>query len=109
LSAVPRLRPVTLREAKEAITRWHRHHHPRRGLRWAVGAELDDLLVGVAVVGNPSAPAFQRDPRILEVTRVAIDPATAPPPEHRQPPLRRLLASGQGPRLHPPGHLHPPR
>jgi len=79
LSAVPRLRPVTLREAKAAITRWHRHHHPRRGLRWAVGAELDDRLVGVAVVGNPSAPTFQRDPRILEVTRVAIDPAAAPP------------------------------
>lgn len=78
MTTQPQLRPVTLSEAKAAIIAWHRHHKPRRSWRWGVGVEVDGALAGVAVVGNPTAPEYQTDQRILEVTRVAVDPTTDP-------------------------------
>jgi hypothetical protein len=45
--------PVTLREANAYIARYHRHHGPTRGMKFAIGCVASSIgeLVGVVVVG----------------------------------------------------------
>jgi hypothetical protein len=71
---VSRLRtvPVTFAEACRFVEDWHRHHRPPRGHKFSIGAALDQVLVGVAVVGRPVARMLD-DGLTLEVTRVATD------------------------------------
>jgi len=64
--------PVTLREASAFVARVHRHHKPPRGGRFAIGAALAGVLVGVAIVGRPVSRRLQ-DTWTAEVTRVATD------------------------------------
>lgn len=64
--------PITLREANEFVKRHHRHSCPVTGCRFAVGAQVDGKLVGVAVAGRPVARRLD-DGRTLEVLRVATD------------------------------------
>lgn len=68
--------PITLREARAFIAQHHRHHRPPRGCRFVVGAARSGEIVGVAVVGRPSARRLQ-DGWTAEVTRVCcveLDP-----------------------------------
>ena len=68
-----RLVPVTLAEAKEFISMWHRHNQPPVGHKFSIGvANDDDQLVGVATVGRPVARHYD-DGLTLEVTRTATD------------------------------------
>lgn len=63
--------PLTRDGANELIRRWHRHHKPVKGHRFAIGAVLEvgsEDLVGCAVVGRPSAPTLD-DGYTFEVTR----------------------------------------
>jgi hypothetical protein len=81
----PRLRvaPCSLREAQAFVARLHRHHkdQPLPGHKMSLGVEactrLADgeawALVGVAMIGNPSAPALQKDRRLVEIRRVCTD------------------------------------
>ena len=64
--------PMTLAEAREYIRRVHRHHGPPQGYKFAVGVQLDGVLVGVATAGRPVGRGLQ-DGRTIEVTRVAVD------------------------------------
>ncbi len=65
--------PCRLRQAREFVHRWHRHHDPPQGGIFAVGvADEDDQLRGVAIVGRPVARTTQ-DGFTVEVTRVATD------------------------------------
>ena len=66
---------VTREQAGEFIARLHRHHDPDQGDRFCLGAwdTERDALCGVAVVGNPRAPALAKMPWLLEVTRVCTD------------------------------------
>jgi len=64
--------PVTITDAKAFIEQHHRHHRaPVSGL-FAVGCARGNLVVGVAIVGRPSARMLQ-DGWTCEVIRVATD------------------------------------
>jgi hypothetical protein len=66
-------RPLTLKQANEFITRFHRHHKPVQGHRFSIAAvsPTGDLL-GVCVVGRPVARAVNPD-EVAEVTRLATN------------------------------------
>lgn len=66
------LRPLTLREANAAVARWHSHHKPVRGCRFCIGAFVDGVLVGAAIVGRPVAQVLD-DGLSFEVTRLCTD------------------------------------
>lgn len=63
--------PVTMREANAFVASHHRHNKPVRGARWAVGASDGGGMVGVALVGRPTARALQ-DGTTAEVTRCCV-------------------------------------
>lgn len=64
--------PITLREAHAFVARLHRHHRPSRGGCFAIGAAVDGVVIGVAVVGRPVARHSQ-DGYTAEVTRLCTD------------------------------------
>lgn len=66
--------PLDLDEANELVSRWHRHHKPVVGYKFAIGAMQTDstAIYGVAIVGRPVA-RMNDDGWTLEVTRVATD------------------------------------
>jgi hypothetical protein len=64
-------RPVDQREANAFVLNFHRHNKPVVGARFSIGAEHDGELVGVAIVGRPTARKMQ-DGRTAEVTRCCV-------------------------------------
>ena len=66
------LRPFTRDEANAVITRWHSHHKPVKGHRFAIGAVCDGAIVGVVIVGNPKARLLN-DGVTFEVTRLCTN------------------------------------
>ena len=50
-----RMLPLTLAQANKLVLRWHRHHKPVIGYRFALGVALADELIGAAIVGRPVA------------------------------------------------------
>lgn len=64
--------PLTFAEACGYVDMWHRHHAHPVGHKFSVGVAAGQLLVGVAIVGRPTARAFD-DGRTLEVVRTATD------------------------------------
>lgn len=67
-----KLRPITLKTAKEFVGNEHRHHAPPVGHKFSIGVEKDGALVGVVVVGRPVARGSD-DGWTAEVTRLATD------------------------------------
>jgi hypothetical protein len=69
-----RVVPVTLEQAREFVSRLHRHHPAPVGHRFSVGAwDVEACrLVGVAVVGRPVARMLDQR-RMVEVTRLCTD------------------------------------
>lgn len=68
-----RIVPLTLDQANDLVERWHRHHVPVRGYRFAIGVETKHgALVGAAIVGRPVG---FRNPqyRWCEVTRLVTN------------------------------------
>ena len=65
--------PLTLKQANDGITRWHRHHKAVVGHRFSLGV-IDEIgqLRGVLCAGRPVARAFDQN-LILEVNRLATD------------------------------------
>lgn len=66
--------PCTIKAAAVFIRAHHRHHRPPTGGLFAVGVEDAGVLVAVAVVGRPVAPA-NADGLTAEVTRLATNGA----------------------------------
>lgn len=65
--------PITLDEANAFVFRLHRHKPEKLpGHSFSVGVAKDGALCGVAIVGNPSAPALQ-DGVLAEIRRVCTD------------------------------------
>lgn len=64
--------PVRLRDARAYVDAHHRHHRAPVGALFAIGAAVDGVLVGVAIVGRPVARMWD-DGQTAEVTRVATD------------------------------------
>ncbi len=61
--------PITLKEANEFVTNFHRHNKKVQGARFCLGASYEDQLVGVAIVGRPVARKMDEG-FTAEVTRV---------------------------------------
>lgn len=64
--------PLELAEANEFVRQIHRHHGPVVGHKFSIGAVLGEKIVGVAIVGRPTARR-RDDGLTLEVTRLATD------------------------------------
>lgn len=64
--------PVSFADACAFVAAWHRHHEPPVGHKFSLGVAVDQVLVGVAIVGRPVARNFD-DGRTLEVTRCTTD------------------------------------
>jgi len=65
--------PCTLAEANEFVLKFHRHHGPVVGYRFAIAvADETETIRGVAIVGRPVA-RFMDDGWTLEVNRLATD------------------------------------
>jgi hypothetical protein len=64
--------PMTLGEANAFVKKVHRHHGPVVGHKFSLGAVLGEEIVGVAIVGRPTARR-RDDGLTLEVTRLATD------------------------------------
>jgi hypothetical protein len=64
--------PIELGEANEFVRQVHRHHGPVVGHKFSLGAVKDEKIVGVAIVGRPTARR-RDDGMTLEVTRLATD------------------------------------
>ena len=63
------LQPITINEARQFISRHHRHHPPPVGAKFAIAVASEGKLAGVATVGRPVARMLD-DGWTLEVTRV---------------------------------------
>lgn len=63
--------PCLLGEANDFVASFHRHNKPVTGARFSVGASADGELVGVAIVGRPTARELQ-DGFTAEVTRCCV-------------------------------------
>lgn len=64
--------PLPLDEANAFVEKVHRHHGPVVGHKFSLGAVKDGEVVGVAIVGRPTARR-RDDGLTLEVTRLATD------------------------------------
>lgn len=67
-----KVRAVELSEANGFVARLHRHHKPAVGHRFSLGAYSGDSLVGVVIVGRPTARHTDQR-KTLEVTRLCTD------------------------------------
>jgi hypothetical protein len=72
--------PVTWQDVRAFTTSWHRHHpDPPAGHKFSTGAAADRVLVGVVIVGRPTARGFDdpidlvHDEFTLEATRTVTD------------------------------------
>lgn len=66
------IRPLSWRQCCAFIAQHHRHNKPPRGGKVFLGMFVDDQLIGVGVLGRPSARAY--DPlRVCEITRTCTD------------------------------------
>lgn len=78
-----RVVPCSLRDAQRYVASLHRHHadQPLPGHKLSLAVEKRTRLLdgpewvrcGVAMIGNPSAPALQKDPLLVEIRRVCTD------------------------------------
>jgi hypothetical protein len=70
-----RIIPLTLRQANDFVEKWHRHSNRTNndGGKYAIGLEVGEQLVGVAIVGRPTARLLQ-EPGAAEVTRLCTSP-----------------------------------
>lgn len=64
--------PVSIRKANEFVNQYHRHHKSVQGAKFAIGAERNGVLVGVAIVGRPVSRFFD-DGFTAEVRRLCTD------------------------------------
>lgn len=64
--------PCNLAEANEFVRRHHRHHKPVPGAKFSIAVAVNDVIVGVAIVGRPVAWMLD-DGFTLEVIRTCTD------------------------------------
>ena len=64
--------PLTLKEANQLVSQWHRHHKPVVGCRFCIGAANGLDLVGAAICGRPISRMVCHQ-SVLEVTRLVTN------------------------------------
>ena len=69
------VRPVTRDAANAIVKLWHSHHKPVRSHRFALGAfeESPEDLLGVVIVGNPTAESLNNFGMTMEVLRLCTN------------------------------------
>lgn len=74
-----RIVPITLKPANRFVEKWHRHSAATNndGGKFAIGLEHDGELVGVAIVGRPTARMIQHGKQEFpgELLRLCTTPA----------------------------------
>jgi len=71
----PQVKPISRKEAQDFIATWHRHNKPLPGDVFRAGVWNGPTLLGVVVVGIPTAQAYMpafKTKDLVEVRRVAI-------------------------------------
>lgn len=69
-----RIVPLTLKQANELVSNWHRHHKPCVGHRFSLGVKQDNDLIGAAICGRPVSRELDQY-TILEVNRLVTNGA----------------------------------
>lgn len=64
--------PITLKEANEFISKYHRHHKPVVGHKFSIACAINEEIVGVACVGRPVSRHLD-DGWTLEVNRLCTN------------------------------------
>ena len=64
--------PISLEEANAFVKKYHRHNQTVPGAKFCVACSVDEIIVGVAIVGRPIARNAD-DGWTLEICRVATD------------------------------------
>jgi hypothetical protein len=70
--------PITLKMAKAFVKTHHRHNKPPTGHKVSIGVTINKKLVGVAIIGRPSArhldePDITADDFTAEITRLCTN------------------------------------
>jgi len=65
------LQPITLTEANEFVSRYHRHHGKVQGHKFSIALNDGVGVIGVAIIGRPIARNLDNG-WTLEVTRLCI-------------------------------------
>jgi hypothetical protein len=63
--------PITLKDANEFVTKFHRHNKKVVGHKFSIGLEKDGKLIGVAIAGRPVARLLDNGKNI-EILRVCV-------------------------------------
>ncbi len=66
------LTPITLKEANEFVSQFHRNHKPVVGHKYSIAVSSAGCVKGVAIVGRPVSRHLDNG-TTLEVTRVCTD------------------------------------
>lgn len=66
------IRPITLKDANEYVTKNHRHHSSVTGCKFALSLWENEKLCGVAICGRPVARKFDNG-TTLEINRLCTD------------------------------------
>jgi hypothetical protein len=64
--------PLDFAEANELVARWHRHHRPVPGMKFAIGVAKNGEVVGAAIVSRPTA-RMSDNGWTVEVVRCVTD------------------------------------
>jgi len=63
--------PITFKEAREFVGKYHRHNSPPQGHKFSIGLKSDEKIIGVVICGRPIARAYD-DGYTAEVTRCCV-------------------------------------
>ena len=68
-----KIRPATLKEANEYVSKFHRHHKPTTGHKFSIKlVDNDGEIVGVAICGRPVS-RYLDDGVTLEINRLCTN------------------------------------
>lgn len=65
------VRPISLKEANNFVSRVHRHHKATQGHKFSIALFAKDTLIGVVIAGRPVA-RHKDDGLTLEITRCCV-------------------------------------
>lgn len=64
-------KPITFKEAKEFVNKYHRHHSAPQGYKFAVAVTDGKNIIGVAIAGRPVS-RYLDNGNTIEITRLCV-------------------------------------
>lgn len=64
--------PISLKQANQYVTDYHRHHKAVRGCKFCIALKDNDKIVGVAICGRPVSRYYD-DGMTLEINRLCTN------------------------------------